>query len=116
MIVWAPIHDRNGVFKANPRPLLLISINPAAKNGPFVAHAISTRKEHDEMDPGIVMPWHPKTGAGCGLYEWCALVLKWLVFIYPADIVKPDDGIYLSVPPEFLMMVKDALAEMHSRP
>src|SRR5437870_32014 len=83
MVVWARVRDRGGVLKETARPLLITSVHLTDKKAPFVAHCISTRKENSPDDPIVEMPWDAKTGAGVGLYQWCAVVLRWVVIVDP---------------------------------
>ncbi len=104
MVVWASVRDRSGNIKL--RPLLITSIHPTDKKAPVVAHCISTRKENDDSDPIVEMPWDARTGAGVGLYCWCALVLRWSVIVDQSNIQECTG----QVTKEFLARVMDQLA------
>jgi len=108
MVVWARVPDRHGIVKDAARPLLVTSVHPVDKKGPFVAHCISTRAEVDPQDPYIEMPWDAQTGAGTGLYKWCAVVLKWSVIVEPIDV----EEISGKVSPAFLAKVKQTIADV----
>ncbi len=86
MVVWAKVPDRSGIVKPDPRPLLITGVHPTIKNAPFVAHCISTRTELNPLDPVFEMPWNAQTGSTTGLYEWCALVLRWSLIVDPKDV------------------------------
>src|SRR5580700_6635660 len=87
MVVWAKVPDRNGIIKANPRPLLITSVHPTNKKAPFVANCISTRLDNRQIDPTIEMPWDEKTGKGVGLYSRCVVVLRWVVIVEQSQVV-----------------------------
>lgn len=55
------------------------------------------------------MPWDAKTGAGVGLFAWCALVLKWMVIV-EQDQVEDVTG---EVDPDFLRHVMRKIAEVN---
>jgi hypothetical protein len=108
MVVWARVPDRNGVMKPEPRPLLITSVHPVKKRAPFVAHCISTRRNNSAADPVIEMPWSAVDGDTTGLFEWCAVVLKWAVILNPVDVVDSTGR----VSAEFLNHVLERIAEV----
>ena len=84
MVVRAKdIPDRSAAVEHVPRPVLVTSVN---KRAPFVAYVISTRKDNPDSDAVMEMPWDSNTGAGTGLKEWCALVLRWMVIVEPEQV------------------------------
>jgi hypothetical protein len=108
MVVWALVPDRNGITKPDPRPLLIISVHPKLKRGPFVAVAISTRADISPSDPVIEMPWDSATGGGIGLRKYCCAVLGWKPIVDPGDVLECTG----EVQPDFLDRVLDALAAL----
>ena len=105
MIVWAKVPDRNGIIKPNPRPLLILSVHPKLKDAPFLAYAISTRQDDPAAEPHVEMPWDPNTGHCTGFYQWCAVVLRWPVFLRQ-DQVEEIGG---SIPASMLAAIKQAI-------
>jgi len=101
MVAWAKVPDRNGYTKPSPRPLLITAVHPTDKRAAFVANCISTRLNNRASDPTIEMPWHPKTGAGVGLYSQCVVVLRWIVLVEQNQVVDVTG----SVSPEFFQFV-----------
>lgn len=101
MVVWAKVPDRNGIIKANPRPLLITSVHPTRRDAPFVANCISTRADNPPDDPVIEMPWDPKTGAGLGLFSRCFVVLRWVLTVEQHHVVDMTG----KVDPEFFSYV-----------
>lgn len=95
MIIWARVPDRNGVVKPDPRPLVIVDVHPTVKTAPVVAHCISTRPPQ-ENDPIFPLPWNADDGSCTGLYQWCAVVLKWWVQVDQKQIVKTSG----SIPPD----------------
>src|SRR5688500_9736875 len=89
MVVWPEgVPDRNGVVKPWARPLLITSVHPTDKKGPLVAHCISTRKDNPDCDPVVEMPWNASTGDSTGLYQWCAVVLRWFIILEQDQIQR----------------------------
>jgi hypothetical protein len=60
------------------------------------------------LDPYIEMPWDAQTGAGTGLYKWCAVVLKWSVIVDQRDV----EDVTGKVPPAFLAKVRQSIADL----
>ena len=89
MVVWAAgVPDRNGIIKPVERPLLITSVHPTDKKAPLVAHCISTRRDNPASDPVAEMPWDANTGSTTGLFEWCAVVLRWFVILEQDQVTK----------------------------
>jgi hypothetical protein len=108
MVIWAKVQDRSGVAKPSARPLLVISVHPTNKKAPLVTRCISTREINKPNDPVIEMPWHPKTGAGVGLYKKCFVVLRWSAIVEQADV----EDITGTIDRHFLEFVLDRIIQL----
>ena len=107
MVVWARVPDRSGIVKDNPRPLVIISVHPTLKKGPFVACCVSTRPKEETDEPIFELPWDAETGSTTGFYQWCALVLRWQVIVEPDQV---DENIpFGEIPKELFQEILRAI-------
>jgi hypothetical protein len=109
MVIWAAgVPDRNGIVKPVERPLLITSVHPTDKKASFVAHVISTRKDNADSDPVVEMPWNADTGDTTGLYEWCAVVLRWFVVLEQDQVTKVSGQVSDAFLDDVLQKIADA--------
>ena len=101
-VIWATVTNPRG---NNPksRPCLVVLPEPLTAEQPYWCLAVSTDPEENTGDPGIEMPWDPKTGSTTGLYAWSRVVLDWRVPV-DRDKVERKTGV---VTPTFLQNVID---------
>ena len=109
MVVWVSgIPDRRGAVKDRPRPLLITGLHPSVKAAPFVAYAISTRKELSARDPYYELPWDAETGGRTGLFDWSAVVLKWSILVEQRDVIDVSGSVSDEMLAEIQRKIVDA--------